>query len=55
MAEGLNDYFVNIGPALAAEYEEESYNSAQTIKIDFFSHNYSAQKNSLMRVFLDKF
>ena len=30
MAEGLNDYFVNIGPALAAEYEEESYNTAQT-------------------------
>ena len=30
MAEGLNDYFVNIGPALAAEYEEESNNSAQT-------------------------
>ena len=30
MAEGLNDYFVNIGPALAGEYEEESYNTAQT-------------------------
>ena len=30
MAEGLNDYFVNIGPTLAAEYEEESCNIAQT-------------------------
>ena len=29
MAVGLNDYFVNIGPALAAEYEEDSYNTAQ--------------------------
>ena len=29
MTEGLNDYFVNIRPALAAEYEEESYNTAQ--------------------------
>ena len=30
MAEALNDYFVNIGPTLAAEYEEESCNIAQT-------------------------
>ena len=30
MAEGLNDYFVNIGPTLAAEYEEESRNVTQT-------------------------
>ena len=30
MAEGLNDYFVNIGPTLAAEYGEESCNIAQT-------------------------
>lgn len=30
MAEGLNDYFVNIGPMLAAEYEEESCSTAQT-------------------------
>ena len=30
MAEGLNDYFVNIGPTLAAEYEEESRNITQT-------------------------
>ena len=30
MAETLNDYFVNIGPMLAAEYEEESCNIAQT-------------------------
>jgi len=29
MAEGLNDYFVNIGPTLAAEYEEESRNVTQ--------------------------
>ena len=30
MAEGLNDYFVIIGPTLAAEYEEDSCNIAQT-------------------------
>ena len=30
MVEGLNDYFVNIGPTLAAEYEEESCNIDQT-------------------------
>lgn len=30
MAEALNDYFVNIGLTLAAEYEEESCNIAQT-------------------------
>jgi len=30
MAEGLIDYFVNIGLTLAAEYEEESCNIAQT-------------------------
>ena len=30
MAEGLNDHFANIGPTLAAEYEEESCNIAQT-------------------------
>ena len=29
MTEALNDYFVNIGPTLAAEYEEESCNIAQ--------------------------
>ena len=32
MAEGLNDYFVNIGPTLAAEYEKESCNIAQTTR-----------------------
>ena len=31
MADSLNDYFVNIGLTLAAEYEEESCNVAQTI------------------------
>ena len=30
IAEGLNDYFVNIGLTLAAEYEEESRNVTQT-------------------------
>ena len=30
MAEGLNDYFVNIGPTLAAENEEEARNFTQT-------------------------
>ena len=30
MADSLNDYFVNIGLTLAAEYEEESCNIAQT-------------------------
>ena len=30
MAEALNDYFVNVGPTLAAEYQEESCNIAQT-------------------------
>ena len=30
MTEALNDYFVNLGPTLAAEYEEESRNIAQT-------------------------
>ena len=30
MAEALNDYFVNIGPTLAAEYEGESCNIAET-------------------------
>ena len=30
MTEGLNDYFVNIGTPLAAEYEEQSCNIAQT-------------------------
>ena len=30
MADSLNDYFVNIGLTLAAEYEEESCNVAQT-------------------------
>ena len=37
MAEGLNDYFVNIGPTLASEYEEESCNSAQTINDNIIS------------------
>ena len=33
MAVALNDYFVNIGPALAAEYEEESCNISQTTRL----------------------
>ena len=36
MAEALNDYFVNIGPTLAAEYEEESCNIAQTTNVNSF-------------------
>jgi len=32
MAKGLNDYFVYIGPTLAAEYKEESRNVIQTTK-----------------------
>ena len=35
MTDSLNDYFVNIGLTLAAEYEEESCNIAQIMRQEF--------------------
>ena len=45
MADSLNDYFVNIGLTLAAEYEEESCNIAQTTS-DNISHSKMRSLNS---------
>ena len=47
MAEGLNDYFVNIGPTLAAEYEEESRNVSLPKRLTTISiHSHARSSNS---------